>query len=177
METAFFIMVLGALIYLAITLRRRRPATKTDQKLVPGRIAFEGYELVSSVNNPSEAQLFHSLVAYAGQSGCHVLVKPRLEDIIKVRRNITGKDKSSLRGRIRSRHLDFVIIDGMGQPLAAVELDGPSHNSKSAQAADHFKNSLAHSVGLPLHRVLTSENPHVAAYDIFTVLYNARQVA
>lgn len=106
-----------------------------------------------------------------------MLVKPRLEDVIPVKPNVSGKEKLSLRGRVKSRHLDFLIVDAVGRPLAGIELDGPSHNRASAKAADQFKDNLTHSVGLPLHRVLWTKDPQTAAYDIFTALYNARQAA
>ncbi|MGJ8559166.1 MAG: DUF2726 domain-containing protein [Litorimonas sp.] len=176
--TAFLlILAVCALGFFASFLKSGPKTAKTRNKPSNKRIPFEKYELTSAINNGAEAKLFHSLLAYAGQWGCHVLVKPRLEDVIRVKPNMSGKEKFSLRGRVKSRHLDFLIVDPTGRPLAGVELDGPSHNQASAKASDRFKDNLANSVGLPLHRVLWTKDPQTAAYDIFTALYYARQAA
>lgn len=168
------VCILGLVAYV------KKPSVKAETKQAQApvkRIPFEKFELITAINNGAEAQLFHTLLAYAGQWGCHVLVKPRLEDVIRVKRSVTSKEKFALRGRIKSRHLDFLIIDANGRPLAGVELDGPTHNNARVKANDQFKDNLAYSVGLPLHRVLASAEPQAAAYEIFTALYNARQAA
>jgi hypothetical protein len=177
MTTAAIILTVCVLGFLAHMMKSSAPSTKKKGKTSAKRVPLEKYELVAAINNGAEANLFHSLLAYAGQWGCHVLVKPRLEDVIGVRRNVTGKEKFSLRGRVKSRHLDFLIVDATGRPLAGVELDGPTHRRAAAQAGDQFKDDLAEAVGLPLHRVLASADPQLAAYEIFTALYNARQAA
>lgn len=176
--TIFAIIITACVLgFLASLMKPSPSSTKRRTKTSNKRIPIEKYELITAINNGAEAKLFHSLLAYAGQWGCHVLVKPRLEDVIRVKQNVTGKEKLSLRGRVKSRHLDFLIVDATGRPLAGVELDGPTHNWASAKAADEFKNNLARAVGLPLYRVLTSTDPQTAAYEIFTALYNARQAA
>lgn len=81
--------------------------------------------------------------------------KVRLEDFINVR-NI--REKQSYRGRIKSRHVDFLICDREMKPLCGIELDDSSHNSWKAQKADKFKNDLYKAIGLTLYRVPTGSN-------------------
>ena len=126
---------------------------------------LRGYALAPHVTNYSEGQLFGALCRHM-PSHLHVIVKPRLEDIIGVRGGLGPHRRQSLRGRVRSRHLDFVIIDRAGRPLAGIELDGPSHGSRAAQAADRFKNALCDAVGLPLYRVRTDTDYARAASKI-----------
>lgn len=126
---------------------------------------FQHYQACDSLFvNPSEHALFHCLSRYA-LPGYYVLAKPRLEDIIRVNPDLTnGKLKFSLRARIKSRHVDFLLIDDQGRPRMAIELDGKSHSRRQAAAGDALKNGLFEACGLPLRRIVTGEdfNAHAA---------------
>jgi len=93
--------------------------------------------------------------------------KTRLEDIIRVKPNIKGQARWHLRGRVKSRHVDYLITDHNGIPLAAIELDGASHN-KEALAADKLKDGLFNAAGLPLIRVRTATDFHAQPLSVFT---------
>jgi uncharacterized protein DUF2726 len=71
-----------------------------------------------------------------------VFAKVRLEDIFRV---IKGTEKwQSWRGRIKSRHIDFVIMeDANPMNIILIEIDDKSHNTVKAKEADQFKNKLA----------------------------------
>jgi len=89
----------------------------------------------------------------------HVFSKVRLEDIIGVNRaGLSPKSVWSLRGRVKSRHVDFLITTPRGIPLMIIELDGSSHNSKAAQRPDDLKDGLADAVGLSLRRVRVGDD-------------------
>lgn len=91
----------------------------------------------------------------------HVFSKVRLEDIIGVNRaGLSPKFIWSLRGRVKSRHVDFLITTPRGTPLMIIELDGSSHNSKAAQRPDDLKNGLSDAVGLSLRRVRVGDDFH-----------------
>ncbi len=82
--------------------------------------------------------------------------KVRLEDFIEVTGE--GKEKLSLRGRIKSRHVDFLVCDDKLHIKAAIELDDRSHSSEKAQIADQFKNDLFKSLNLPLIRIQVKQD-------------------
>ena len=87
--------------------------------------------------------------------------KVRLEDIIGVRsEKLPPKVVWSLRGRVKSRHVDFLITTPQGRPLMIIELDGSSHRSQAAIRPDSLKNGLADAVGLPLKRVQVGQDFH-----------------
>ena len=117
--------------------------------------------------NPSEQALFVVLLNYASPLQIYVMVKPRLEDVIRVRRGLDRKEAWRLRGRVKSRHVDFLLMDWQGRPLAAVELDGKSHTEKTRNA-DALKDALFQRVGLPLHRIQVGEDFHTRAHTIVT---------
>jgi len=82
-----------------------------------------------------------------------------LEDVIGVRRDITYNPlKWLLRGRVKSRHIDFLIIDRSGRPRIAIELDGPHHTRDDAKNADALKNGLFKASKIQFYRVKTGEN-------------------
>lgn len=116
--------------------------------------------------NEAERAFFYSL-RRAALPDHYILIKPRLEDVIRVRKELmNNKLRWQLRGRIKSRHVDYVIMDGFGRPLCGVELDGKSHGRKSAEPGDALKDGIFAASGLPLFRVIVGENFEAAAQEI-----------
>ena len=60
----------------------------------------------------------------------------------------------SLRGKIKSRHVDFLICSLEGAPLYAIELDGKSHDNPLRKDRDNFLDSVYQEVGLPCIHIL-----------------------
>jgi len=113
--------------------------------------------------NKSEAALFHALRGRIS-TGFHVHSKVRLEDIIRVRRELNPKLRWTLRGRVKSRHVDYLITTRAGRPVLAIELDGASHDPKNPSEADRVKTALFQATGLPLRRIRVGEDfDHIAA--------------
>lgn len=81
-----------------------------------------------------------------------VFTKVKLEDIFKV---INGSENwNSWRGKIRSRHIDFVIMeDANPMNIVLIEIDDKSHNTAKAQEADKFKDKLAKATNTRLIRI------------------------
>lgn len=101
-------------------------------------------------------QFFYTiLLNEARKRNLHVCPKVRLEDIICV---TDTEDKNKYRGYIKSRHVDFVLIDEYYETVAAIELDDPSHNTEKAAKIDEFKNELFDTVEIPLIRINVEDN-------------------
>ena len=82
-----------------------------------------------------------------------ICCKVRLEDIVKVRDGIPGKEEFSLRNRIKSRHLDFVLCDQATMTiLLCIELDDRTHRQAERKERDAFVDTLLEGVGIPLMR-------------------------
>ena len=115
---------------------------------------YTNYRSKTSVfTNRAELQLFRCLLK---QKPAEILICPkvRLEDIVGPDRAIKDKRKYwKLRGRVKSRHVDFTICDEQGRYLCVVELDGRSHDAPSVREVDQFKNRLFQSIDLPIYRV------------------------
>jgi len=88
----------------------------------------------------------------------HIHSKVRLEDIIRVKRGMNPKMRWTARGRVKSRHVDYLITTAGGRPVLAIELDGASHNSKNPSEADKVKTALFRAARIPLRRIRTGED-------------------
>lgn len=114
---------------------------------------YRQFERVPSLFvNRAEVTFFHTLNK-ALPAGYFLMSKVRLEDVIGVKASVRDAEaRWKLRARVKSRHVDYVITDRAGVPLAGIELDGASHGEDSFEA-DTLKNGLFRTVGLPLFRV------------------------
>jgi len=100
----------------------------------------------------TEHAFFLILIREALKRQLLVCPKVRLEDIIFV---TDKQNRNKYRGYIKSRHVDFVLLDKSCQTIAAIELDDPSHYTAKAEKTDQFKNELFFTVGIPLIRIST----------------------
>lgn len=166
MEILVILFGIGAAIF---ALRRPRFTPPKTQPVDPS--VFPHFQKVDSLFvNRAELAFFHALSRQLPR-GHHLLTKPRLEDVIAPRRDdVPPKLYWQLRGRVKSRHVDFLIMDDNGCPLAAIELDGSSHDSEKARNGDVLKNGVFRAAGLPLYRVKTGEDFAGAARKIIAAL-------
>lgn len=87
----------------------------------------------------------------------HVFAKVRLEDIVKASA-WDNRTYWAARGRIRSRHVDFLLTDSEFRPILAVEVDGGSHRTSRATLVDEVKNRIFASAGVPLLRLRVGDD-------------------
>lgn len=113
--------------------------------------------------NAAEATLFR-YIAEKLPAALHLHSKVRLEDIIRVRRGLPEAARWAARGRVKSRHVDFLITTQSGDIVMAIELDGASHNPKNPSEADKVKTALFQAAGVTLRRFRVGEDfNHIAA--------------
>lgn len=68
---------------------------------------------------------------------------------------------------LKAAHLDFVVVNAAGDPILAVEFDGPSHNDPEGIARDVIKNRLCKKARVELLRIRGEE---IATHEQVTVL-------
>ena len=126
MEYLLLIIPLGIflLVYFA---RGSRRFTPPDVSPI-SKSDLQAFEAAPSlwVNSP-EATFFAILCRHM-PPGYHVHGKVRLEDIIRVKRGLPQQRRWAARGRVKSRHVDYLITNRAGAPVMAIELDGRAHN-------------------------------------------------
>lgn len=101
----------------------------------------------------SEQKFMDELLEYTKNNDIQVLSKVRLADMVEVQNNLEFGEKRGLFNKIKSKHIDFVIIDTKGQIKCLIELDWWNHYSDiQTQENDKFKNELFETLWLNLVR-------------------------
>ncbi len=160
-----------AVIIGLLCLRILEPAWKAPATKPVNPSEFQHYEGVTSLfASKAEYAFFQTLNRHLPE-GYFLLTKVRLEDIIRVKNSIKdNKLRWRLRGRVKSRHVDFVIMDLSGKPRIIIELDGPHHRQKSAKNADELKDGLFRTANIAFLRVKTGENFQTRAIELVKIL-------
>ena len=166
----YFVIGLFAILLLAILSRGKGGKFAKPEVSPISKIDLRAFEAAPSlwVNTP-EAAMFGALCRHM-PPGFHVHGKVRLEDIIRVKKGLPQKARWAARGRVKSRHVDYVITDSTGRPVLAIELDGRSHNARNPSESDKVKTALFKAAGLPLRRILVGENFDLITATIVTEL-------
>lgn len=152
-------------IFLLIVVAIKSFLHRNDQS-----VDFSLYRKKDRVMNESEQALFINLQKTLGDQYI-VLSKVRIEDFVEVTRGAGGY---GARGRIKSRHVDFLICDrATTKPLLAVELDGKSHQGEDRQERDRFVDELYKTINLPIRHVPVGSNFLECAQGISEALKNS----
>jgi hypothetical protein len=119
---------------------------------------FSSYRKRTSVMNSSERE-FYLILKSALSDKFIVLSKVRIEDFVEVDRGLEWGKEQSFRGKIKSRHVDFLICDLLTtEPLRAIELDGYSHRDYLRIERDEFVDGLYQYIGLPVVHIKVGSN-------------------
>jgi hypothetical protein len=159
-----FSLVLVTSVFIGMTIAERGAFTALAEPT-------SDYQLKDELLNDSELALFINLQKYLGDKFI-VLSKVRIEDFVKVpEKDLDYGERQGMRGRIKSRHVDFLICDRADtKPLLAIELDGHSHFGAKSQARDEFVNELYKSIGLPIEHIPVGANFEKEALRLKNIL-------
>lgn len=102
----------------------------------------------------NEYRFYYNLVQLADKYNLSVQVKMRLADIIEVDKcKITNQEYMSYFGKIKSKHIDFVLTHKYTmQMIAAIELDDKSHKKQNRIERDAFVNNALTAAGIDFIR-------------------------
>lgn len=152
-----------------------RPKFETPKTAASDQRTYRQFEAAPSLFvNRAELNFFHAL-RKSVPGGFFVQAKVRLEDIIGVKEGVKDPEaRWKLRARVKSRHVDFLIIDQTGAPIVAIELDGPVHDTEDSFNADTLKNGLFKASGVTLVRVASDDDYVARAKDIGTHLLSLK---
>lgn len=108
----------------------------------------------------NEYKFYCSLIKIADKYNLSIQVKMRLADIIEVdKRKINNKDYMSYFGKIKSKHIDFVLTHKYTmQMIAAIELDDKSHEKQQRIERDAFVNNALTAAGIDFIRCYSINN-------------------
>lgn len=139
------VVVVVILSFLPTGFRRKKTRTPTSFP----------YEAKPGLFTRNELPLFHTLREAFPELTVHG--KVRLEDIVGVRRGLSREDRWRYRGHIKSRHVDYLLVDPVsGAFVCVVELDDASHAQRAAAHGDAIRSGALAAAGVPLLRVQTN---------------------
>ncbi|MCK4998583.1 MAG: DUF2726 domain-containing protein [Anaerohalosphaera sp.] len=99
--------------------------------------------------SPAELS-YYKVLCHALDGNYLIFPKVRLGDIINVEKGVGNS--FSYWGKIRSRHVDFLICDKKLNYHCVVELDDSSHNSPKQKKNDKFLNKALDASGIRIVR-------------------------
>ena len=115
----------------------------------------------------TEYAFFFTLMQECRKRKIMVCPKVRLEDVAYV----TDKNnRLKYRGYVKSRHIDFILVNMRCEILAGVELDDPSHDNAKAAKTDKFKNELFKTIEVPLIRIRVGTDYATQLNEVFNRL-------
>lgn len=135
--------------------------------LVISRLSFYGnmpYERRNLLTK-TEYAFWKVLQKKADENHLRVCPKVRMEDFLSV--NVKSeRNRMAWRGRIKSRHIDFILCDMDLHMIAGVELDDNTHiYNKQTKEIDKFKDAVFKKIDIPLFRVSVNKGNYEAQLD------------
>lgn len=101
--------------------------------------------MLRKFRNFSEDRIQQQIRAVIGRHSAELHEKVRVADIV----NIAMLDRHELGTYALQSHFDFVLVDENQHAVAAIEFDGPGHNTSN----DEKKNSICNQANLTLFRI------------------------
>ena len=121
---------------------------------------------VAEVLNGGEQELYRELLTRMG--GKQIMVTPKMRVLDTLEPTRMAELTQPERDYAFRAHFDLVLVETQGfRPVAAVELDGATHEQDSlTMARDRLKNSICEKVGLPLLRVRWRDWDALSTLDV-----------
>ena len=107
---------------------------------------------------PTEASFYPTLESIASRHDYLLFIKVRLADIARTARADDYNTYMKYFGKVKSKHVDFVLCDRSFLPLVVVELDDKSHENKRNYDNDLLKDAVLESIGIAVVRVPVADS-------------------
>lgn len=157
MNIHIIIYIISAVIFLVLFIILIRFLTDKKRHLAA---EIKGRYNATALLTPTEAAFFPVIDEIAADYGLYLFSKVRLADVAKTARAEDYSTYMRYFGKVKSKHLDFVLCDSDFIPVVVIELDDPSHLNKPNRENDLLKDVVLESISLPLIRV-----PAAKRYD------------
>lgn len=102
---------------------------------------------------PTEAAFYPTLDHIAKRRGYLLFIKVRLADIARTAHAEDYDTYMRYFGKVKAKHVDYVLCDDEFLPLVVIELDDSSHSNKRNHENDLLKDAVLESIGIPVVRV------------------------
>ena len=115
----------------------------------------ENYEKIkiTRILNKNELFFYNQLTNFLQNKEVFIFSKVRLLDFLDLQKYYNFEEKTIIKNKVKSKHIDFIITNKNSEILYLIELDGFSHkNNKKTIENDKFKNKLFNILKLKLIR-------------------------
>lgn len=153
MDVLYGILIAAVSVILTKLLdkKRRVSSTAKPQSIeAETQIDYKGHYQAKYLLTKNEWYEYRKLRDLAAVHGLQVCPKVRLLDIVEPRRG--DPDYMKYMGKIKSKHVDFVICDQDLRIKGILELDDNSHSQKDRQDRDSFVDEVLTGVGYKVIR-------------------------
>ena len=130
-------LVLGLATILKILDTKKKPR-------INAREAYQARPLLTK----REHQEYLKLKQYADARGWLICPKVRLWDLIEPRKS--SGDRKTLENKIRSKHVDFVLVDPDLNVIGVLELDDSTHDREDRKIRDSFVRDALEGAGITM---------------------------
>ncbi len=161
MDYTVLVVALAAIAYFYLKdfnnkQKRRKPPAQQTAEITGEEIKYK-YQKKKNFLTKSEYAFFHAL-QLATKDTHHIIIKTRLADLIEADYPQNSREYMLAFNQISRKHIDYVLLNKSSLRVEhAIELDGKSHNRKSQQKNDQFKNSVLILCGIKLTRFKVGE--------------------
>lgn len=94
----------------------------------------------------NEYYFYGKLKCIAEKYNLQILAKIRLADLVETEKELPYKERGKYFNKIKSKHIDFVLVDNM-KVVLLIELDDNSHQKQKRIERDDFLNAVLNKVG------------------------------
>jgi len=156
-----FAVVIGVLWLVLQVLEKDAGESSNAELVIEGNLPGELYEARGGLLSEAELKFYRVLrEALRHPSDSHgedqalVMCKIRMADLVGVKKGLDRSTNQRAFNRIRSKHVDFVLVRArdMGV-MCVIELDDSSHNTKKMKERDAFVDSVYGAAGIPIVHV------------------------
>lgn len=143
----YTILVILLIVY--VTLKNMRSSSNSSSSGIPN-INFSNYYYKKKyIFSKNELNFYYQLNNIITKYNLMVFSKIRLADLIEIKRT---REKTKYFNKIKSKHIDYVILKHNGEILLCIELDDITHFRDNRKNRDIFINKLFYDLALPLYR-------------------------
>ena len=152
MDLKDILLILVAVAAIAAFLIYKKAMAQTLADLDENAVSFDKEEKLpyrrKYLLTKNEYWFYKTLKQIADKNGYSVIAKVRLADLIEVNSEVERKDYLKYFGKIKSKHIDFILCDGENlYPLLLIELNDNSHKKEDRADRDGFIEKIAEKTG------------------------------
>lgn len=145
---AWIIVAVVVVLYLkdkSKTPQKPQEIPQAEPELPKSQSEYSGHYQAKYILTRNEWYEYKKLREYAAAHSLQICPKVRLLDIVEPRKG--DPNYMSYMGKIKSKHVDFVICDQDLRIKGIIELDDSSHDIKDRQERDAFVDAVLQDVG------------------------------